>query len=994
MSLRRSLPEPRSFLVCLALMAGLSSRAFALDPTKPFSSYLRTHFTNEEGFNPIIVNVITQTSDGFLWLGVAGHNLVRFDGRHFSSFPSPRGTVLANAPAGDLWLGGDDGLERIPSASFNQFGQLPTAAYHPGSGPRSHVTCLHFSPGGAFWVGTAGGLFRFERGGFSPIIAGISVERIEDGSNGRLLVSTSEGFLEWDGSRALTHPELAAQLGVNPKEIFHVLEDSRGVTWFCTGNGVARRVGGSLEKLPPYGSKKNAAYRVYEDPQKNVWIIGDAGLFRATTAGVELVAPGMNVRALYADRDGNLWIGTNGDGLYRYKDRPIRMFTTADGLPTNVIMTALIAHDGKLWTGANCGGISWFDGQRFHPLGQNDGLLNTCVWSLAEDVNRDLWIGTYGGGVFRYRNGRFTQYSKAQGLAGDIVGSIVPAQDAGVWIGTPSGVSHIRDGVVRTYTVADGLSTNITMLLSRDRSGGLWVGNRNGIDRLTGDRFVNVLSVSGGAALVGQDRSGAFYVTFYRSGGLARLENGRIFSITRDAVTGDMEETAQGDLWIIGDKITRFPPGSLQRKRAPDDPVDMVEFGRADGLAAPGASAGIPDSALTRDGKLWLATPQGLALLDLPRMLSVDRKPTLYMEEITVGRKRQPPGHELSLPPGTHHVELPFDAIEISSPERIRLQYRLDGVDTEWLDADFPAHATYSNIPPGSHAFHMRARNRDGIWDRLGTVYNITQQPFFYETLWFQFAAAASGIVLMVGFVRLRVRTATVRLNSLLEARLRERERIARDLHDTLLQSFQGLVLRFQAVDDLLPAGKAKAKLEEGLLRADQAISEGRIAVFDLRSSTWTTNDLARALRGLGDEFTTGDVPAFQLGVEGAVRDLHPIIRDETYRIAREALNNAFRHAGAHRIETEIAYGDRAFHLRIRDDGKGIPSEIVEQGRSGHYGLLGMRERAHQFGGKLEIWSKSGAGTEIELTIAGSIAYRTARGSGFWGLFRRKGDHA
>ena len=223
-----------------------------------------------------------------------------------------------------------------------------------------------------------------------------------------------------------------------------------------------------------------------------------------------------------------------------------------------------------------------------------------------------------------------------------------------------------------------------------------------------------------------------------------------------------------------------------------------------------------------------------------------------------------------------------------------------------------------------------------------------------------------------------------------LEERLGERERIARELHDTLLQSFQGLMLRLQVVDDLLPAGKAKEQLEQSLERADEAIAEGRSAVYDLRSSTATTDDLAQIVKALGDELATEDSTQFHLLVEGRARELHPIIRDELYRITREALRNAFRHAAARHIETEITYGERAFRLRIRDDGQGIPAEMLNAGRPGHYGLSGMRERAEQIGATLEIWSGPKAGTEIELTVAGALAYRATAGRSLFRLFRKK----
>jgi signal transduction histidine kinase len=211
-----------------------------------------------------------------------------------------------------------------------------------------------------------------------------------------------------------------------------------------------------------------------------------------------------------------------------------------------------------------------------------------------------------------------------------------------------------------------------------------------------------------------------------------------------------------------------------------------------------------------------------------------------------------------------------------------------------------------------------------------------------------------------------------------LEERINERSRIARALHDTLLQSFQGLIIRLQVVDDMLPPGKAKETLDQTLELADQAIAEGRDAVYDLRSSVTTTNDLPQAVRALCNELAAPGAAAFQLTVEGPPRDMHPIIRDELYRIAREALRNAFTHARAHLIEAELIYAERSFRLRVRDDGQGIEATVLEEGRPGHYGLPGIRERSRQIGAELTVWSGLGTGTEIELSMPGSVAYHAA----------------
>ena len=689
----------------------------------------------------------------------------------------------------------------------------------------------------------------------------------------------------------------------------------------------------------------------------------------------------------YGDRDGNLWVGTNGQGLFRFKDLHVRSFTTADGLPDDVAMTVLAAHDGSVWAGFNCGGMAHFDGHGLRIYNEKDGLLNGCVWSLAEDAKHDLWVGTWGGGVFRFREGKFTQYSKAQGLADDVVRSVAAARDGSVWLAGTGGVSQIRDGRIRNYTVADGLPQASYSDVSADRQGGIWVLLDKETERRVGDRFEPFFlpgKIRG--PHVGEDSAGGLY--FSARGpqgnlGIFRLLNNQAIQVSPAMGAQELRETKQGDFWLFSvNGILRIPPGALEHPYSKDEPLDFEPFGKADGMPSNSGSAGVPTSTLTPDGKLWIATIRGLAAVDLPRLSSTDRKPSIYVEKVTVGRNSQTPRHELVLPAGTHHLEMYFDAIEITAPESIRLQYRLDGVDSEWLDANPPGHAVYSTLPPGKHAFHIRACNGNGIWDRVGMVYNITQEPYLYQTHWFLVAGIALGLLLIATLYQLRHQQLRRQFDAGLEARVSERTRIARELHDTLLQSFQGSLLQFQSVSNSLPSGEPKQKLDSAIDQAAQAITQGRDAVQGLRSSTVVTNDLARSISTLGEELATSESnpnsAVFHVEVEGTPRNLHPILRDEVYRIAGEALRNAFNHGRAKRIEAEIRYDDRQLRLRVRDDGKGIDPKILEgEARAGHFGLRGMRERAKLLGGNLTVWSEMDSGTEIELSIPASRAYAT-----------------
>jgi signal transduction histidine kinase len=344
---------------------------------------------------------------------------------------------------------------------------------------------------------------------------------------------------------------------------------------------------------------------------------------------------------------------------------------------------------------------------------------------------------------------------------------------------------------------------------------------------------------------------------------------------------------------------------------------------------------------------------------------------------------------------------LEFSALSYSAPALNRYRYKLEGLDSEWHEIGSEQRlVNYATLPAGIYQFWAQGATARGPWSEPGVALLIKVLPPWWNTWWFRTIYVALFLLSLLALYFFRLRQIARQFDLRLEERVSERTRIARELHDTLLQSFQGLMFRLQAVRDLLPARPTDAiqLLDTSLDRGDQAIAEGREAVQGLRSSSVVDKDLVHRLTILAEEFaaSTGNhAPAtFRLLVEGRPRVLDGILRDEIYRIAREALGNAFRHAQAQKIEAEITYGDRQFLLRIRDDGNGIDPSVVARGsRAGHWGLAGMRERAKTFGGQLEVWGQQGAGTEVELTIPSSIAYGLSSvGSKFW-LLRKKREH-
>jgi ligand-binding sensor domain-containing protein len=577
----------------------LAPSALALDPTQPTTNYMRTTFTVEDGLPDNVVNAILQSRDGFLWIGT-GSGLVRFNGRGFTpvDFGIPGSLsqavrALAEGPDGSLWVGTDLGIVRISDVEHYDPARSTSQVYHTDNVKDERLACFRFTRDGVLLVGTPRGLYRLSGASFISVLPKIDVHAIEEASNGHLLIVDDNDFLEWDRGKITRHPGLAAALAPDsgmaghemPNDVFHyVMQDHTGAMWFCSHWGIARQNRDTIYRYPPYsGNDVMRPIQTYQDGQGTIWALRGYGVFRAHQDALEAVLTGVTPRSILADRDGNLWIGTNGDGLVRFRDKPVHMYTTADGLPSNVPMTVLEGHDGTIWAGNNCGGLSRFDGKRFATYSEKDGLLNSCVWALAEDGHKDLWIGTWGGGAFRFKDGRFEQYSLAQGLRNNVVRSIVAAPDGSLWFATDQGLTRMRKGHLRNYSTADGLSSNHMIAVYADRRSGILAASSAGIDRLTGDRFVPLSSARQNLDSryngFGETQSGELYA-FSAPRGISRIEGNQMVDIGADLDVLSMAEFRGQELWFSGGHgIFRVPApnGGLSSENR-RDPLDYTMF--------------------------------------------------------------------------------------------------------------------------------------------------------------------------------------------------------------------------------------------------------------------------------------------------------------------------------------------------------------------------------------------------------------------------------
>jgi signal transduction histidine kinase len=533
---------------------------------------------------------------------------------------------------------------------------------------------------------------------------------------------------------------------------------------------------------------------------------------------------------------------------------------------------------------------------------------------------------------------------------------------SGLWIGFfRSGIAYFSGGQIRaSYTASDGLGSGRVTDFYFDIDGALWISTEGGLSRLKNNNLATLTAKNGLPcesvhwAIEDDDHSMWLYTTC----GLVQIARSEL------------------DAWAA----------AVDQRRDPSLRIRVRLFDSSDGVRSLSIPVHChPLVTKSRDGKLWFLPLDGVSVID-PRHLPFNKiPPPVHIEQVTADDKTYDATNGLRLPPHVRYLTIDYTALSLVTPEKVRFRYKLEGEDKDWREVVNRREVQYTNLPPKHYRFRVLACNNSGVWNEQGASLEFVIPPAWYQTNWFYALCAATFLLMLWGLYHLRVLQLQREFNAALEARVGERTRVARELHDTLLQSFHGLLLRFQTVFQLLPERpiEAKERLGSAIDQAAEAITEGRDAVQGLRDSVVQKNDLALAISTLGEELVTASTnhrPAFGVAVEGDSRDLHPIIRDEIYKVAADALRNTFRHAGAKHVEVEIRYDNDRFRLRVRDDGKGIDTKVLAgDGREGHYGMHGMRERTEVIGGKLEIWSQLNAGTEVELTIPANLAYAGSR---------------
>jgi signal transduction histidine kinase/ligand-binding sensor domain-containing protein len=996
--------------------------AFALNPSLDVNQYEHHAWTVRDGFFKGIISSIAQTPDGYLWLGTE-FGLVRFDGVRFVEWQAPAGEnlpsshvrTLLTARDGRLWIGAEKGL-----ASWKD-GKL---THYPELAERDVQTLLEDREG-TVWAGAYG----IPTGRLCAIRNGGAQCDGEDGSVG------SGAFPRFENSRgnlwAAGMTELWRWRPDPPKKYAtpHVpeglIEGDNGVLLIFMRDGVKQLVDGKVEEYPlPGVGRQFRSRRLLRDRNGGLWIgTTERGLLHVHTERTDAFArsdglSGDFVMALFEDREGDIWVATL-DGLDRFRDFAVPTTSASQGLSNAVVNSVLAARDGSVWLGTANGLDRWKNGQ-ITIYRKPSGLPDDDVESLFQDDRGRIWVSTLQG-VAYLENGRFNAIS---GVPGGYLSSIAGDSAGNLWISHDQGLFHLLGGTVveRISWATLERKDSASAVLHDSLQGGLWLGfYQGGVAYFKDGRVRASYAIADGLGkghVSGLQLDGDGTLWAATEGGLSRVKDGRVATLTSnnglpcDTVHGVMEDDDHSFWLYMACGLVRISRSELDAWAADSRRgIQGVLLDSSDGVRSRASPTGYnPSGAKSADGKLWFAHADGVSVID-PRNLPFNKlPPPVHVEEVKVDGNNWDASHGWRLPALTRDLEIHYTALSLVAPEKNRFKYKLEGRDSDWKDAGNERKASYTDLPPRNYRFRVMASNNNGVWNEAGDSLDFSIAPAFYQTTWFRASCVAGFLTLLWGLYRYRLRQVAQEFNVRLEERVGERTRIARELHDTLLQSFQASLFQMQAARNLFSRRPEKAvqTLDEAINMTEGAITEGRDAIQDLRSQPAVHSDLAQLLTATGQELArapdvegnaangndaNGNPVIFRVAVEGERQALDPIIQDEAYRIARELLRNAFRHAQAGQIEAEIRYEDRLFRVRIRDDGKGIEPEIVKAGgRGGHWGLLGMRERAKQIGARLEFWSEAGAGTEVELSIPSSIAYGAARRGRFQLLTKKKAN--
>ena len=969
-----------------------------------------------------MVQAIAQTSDGFIWIGTQ-EGLARFDGEQFEFVPGPGGqnsqelrVSALEAADGGLWVATGRGLFRFKAGAW-----IPQPL--PARMVQEPLLALA-SCNGEIWAGTRAGLLRQQNGNFVLvgdvnsqsvprrnsatqairsirlnaqgdvwIAAGNHLVELHDGvpmRNEDLLrfqpyfirtvCCTRDGSV-WAGTHAGLirlkdgeYTQFTKSQGLPDDVITAVHEDRRGNLWVGTFNGLCRFVNGRFViETKSEGEPYDQIFCFFEDRENNLWIGAKDGLYQFnaqafTTYSAYHGLGHKNVMSVYQDKDGAIWAGTWGGGLHCVEESRMTVYSKTNQLGggNDLILAIQGARDGSLWFSEDYGGgLYRIKNGNIQQFGNSEGVPAGAIRAVMEDHSGRIWIGHASGGLGYFEKQRLKFYNRNQGMPTNNVRCILESKNGKFWIGTEGGLVLRSNATFTAFTTANGLSDNVVLALYEDKVGNLWIGTEKGLCRLS-------------ATAAQTNSAGMRFQAYGTSEGLI---DHAVIEILEDDFDNLWLASRRGIFRVARKEFDELNSGKIAK-------VSCAAFGKEDGMKSQ-ICVGVakPSAIKAQDGRLWFATTKGLAVTDpklqiaknetpppvLIRKMLADKKGFVSGNEWRNGANRIASAENILIPPGRGELEFHYTALSFTVPEKNRFKYRLENFDPDWVEAGTRHVAYYNNIPPGDYRFHVIACNNDGVWNSVGTMLDFTLQPHFWQSWWFRISCGVAGLTCVMGTTRYVTKRRMQRKIRRLEeqhAIERERARIAKDIHDDLGAS----LTRIAFLGELAETDRAKPEAVSAYVQ--RIVAAARDTVRGLDEIVWAVNPRNDTLDSLMEyiaqfvyEFFQNtpvrcrldlpdDIPAIPLSSE---------MRHNVFLVVKEALNNSLKHANATSITARASLSIQHFEIEIGDDGRGFDPSNVPGTLSN--GLENMRRRIEDLGGKFELKSSPGKGTQLKLSV-------------------------
>ncbi len=958
--------------ICVALAC---SALFATAP----SGFTRKVWQTRDGLPEQTVQAFAQTPDHYLWIGTTG-GLLRFDGARLTVFDvenTPQlktNSVFSLMVSRDtsLWIGTEGGgLLRYSAGRFHVYGAQDGLS-------DGFVRALHEDRQGTIWVGTDNGLLRFDGQKFKRVDGvdgrpAIAVHAIAEDHLGRLWVGGSR-LLCFDHDR-LREYRLPGESSQN--RVKSLLETTDGTVWVGTVSGLyrLRPSGNVFESIPGI----HGTVRVLRQTSGGTLWIGMIGEGIRSIKGYDSVTmtaadtlPSNTVLSVFEDDERNIWIGTQA-GMVRLTRTPVRIALLPQTVDSD-FGTIYADRDGTIWVVST--DVFRMRNGVIEPY-KFPGLGNVSVRNVFRDRAGALWVGTDGDGIIRINGKNLLWLTTRDGLTNNFIRAILQSRDGSMWIATDEGLSHWTPRGFTNYRMSDGLSYFSTRALLEDRNGDMWVGTDRGLNRIHAGVIVHDAATDGlnqrKVWSIHEDSDGGLWFGT-RDDGLFRWNEGKLTHFTTDQGLASNSiyqviEDAKNRLWISGPNgisiLNRHELDATADR--PDHRVSAAFFGISNEVSAAQIYGGRqPSGCVDAQGEVWFPTNRGpIHILD--DFVERPAPPPVAIDAVLVNGLPVAADQPVTLYPGNSRLEVVYAPILLRSQDEVRFRYRLEGFDANWIDSAARRVATYTNLPPGKYTFRVAAFEGNDALDVSEASLAIIQRPLFYRTPWFIAICVLFMTALILGIYRFRLWQIKMRFEAVLD----ERGRLAREMHDTVIQGCASVSALIEALSSLLKGQDRPVQnlIEHARTQLRTTVNEARDEVWNLRRNTAAENSFASALETMAEQIGKEYNIPVSCELAGKQFALNQLATHELLMIAREALYNAVLHGKPARIDVRVTFGRSDLTMEVRDDGGGFDPELVQPNHNHHYGLVGMRERAQSVGGRFRLHSALGKGTEVQIQI-------------------------